>query len=98
MASERPPEPSFVGPSFVMVLLLSWLYLRYGGLPWMQAVFYGIGAAVIAIIARGAVTLAGRSVGRDVLLWAILVLNALVVAATQRELVWVFALPKKGAP
>jgi chromate transporter len=83
---------AFVGPSFVMVLLLAWGYLRYGGLPWMQAVFYGIGAAVIAIIARGAVTLAGRSVGRDLLLWAILVLNAVVVAATQRELVWVFVL------
>ena len=83
---------AFVGPSFVMVLLLAWGYLHYGGLPWMQAVFYGIGAAVIAIIARGAVTLAARSVGRDVLLWAILVVNALVVATTERELVWVFAL------
>src|SRR6185436_3992697 len=42
---------AFVGPSFVMVLLLAWGYLHYGGLPWMQAAFYGIGAAVIAIIA-----------------------------------------------
>ncbi|HKU61603.1 MAG TPA: chromate efflux transporter [Gemmatimonadales bacterium] len=83
---------AFVGPSFVMVLLLAWGYLHYGGLPWMQAVFYGIGAAVIAIIARGAITLAARTVGRDALLWAILVVNAVVVAATERELVWIFAL------
>jgi chromate transporter len=83
---------AFVGPSLLMVLLLGWGYLHYGGLPWMQAVFYGIGAAVIAIIARGAVTLATRSVGRDALLVAILVVNAVVVAATERELVWVFAL------
>ena len=41
-------------PSFVMVLVLSALYVRFGGLPWMQGVFYGIGAAVIAIIARSA--------------------------------------------
>jgi len=41
---------AFVGPSFVMVLLLAWGYLHYGGLPWMQAVFYGIGGAVIAAI------------------------------------------------
>ena len=81
---------AFVGPSFVMVLLLAWGYLHYGGLPWMQAVFYGIGAAVIAIIARGAFTLSARTVGRDVLLGAILVINALVVAATERELFWVF--------
>jgi chromate transporter len=57
----------------------------------MQAVFYGIGAAVIGIIARGAWTLGVRSVGRDPLLWAILGINAVVVAATEQELVWVFA-------
>ena len=45
---------AFVLPSFLMVLALSALYLRYGGLPWMQGAFYGIGAAVIAIIARSA--------------------------------------------
>jgi chromate transporter len=43
---------AFVAPSFLMVVALSWVYLRYGGLAWMQAVFYGIGAAVIAIISR----------------------------------------------
>src|SRR5262249_26509725 len=45
---------AFVLPSFVMVLVISALYMRYGGLPWMQGLFYGIGAAVIAIIARSA--------------------------------------------
>src|ERR1051325_7189299 len=45
---------AFVLPSFVMVLAISALYLRYGGLAWMQGAFYGIGAAVIAIIARSA--------------------------------------------
>jgi chromate transporter len=83
---------AFVGPSLVMVLVLAWLYLRYGGLPWMQAAFYGIGAAVIAIIARGAMKLAERTVSRDPLLVAVLLANAVVVAWTERELVWVFAL------
>src|SRR5213596_17114 len=45
---------AFVFPSFVMVLAISELYVRFGGLPWMQGAFYGIGAAVIAIIARSA--------------------------------------------
>src|SRR2546422_9790794 len=45
---------AFVLPSFLMVLALSALYVRYGGLSWMQGAFYGIGAAVIAIIARSA--------------------------------------------
>src|SRR5258705_2160821 len=43
---------AFVLPSFLMVLALAALYLRFGGLPWMRGVFYGVGAAVIAIIVR----------------------------------------------
>ena len=45
---------TFVLPSFLMVLGLSAAYVRFGGLPWMQGMFYGIGAAVIGIIARSA--------------------------------------------
>ena len=45
---------AFIVPSFVMVLALSWLYVTFGGFPWMQALFYGIGAVVIAIIAVAA--------------------------------------------
>jgi chromate transporter len=44
---------AFVLPSFFMVLALGFAYVQFGGLPWMQAVFYGIGAAVIGIIAIG---------------------------------------------
>src|SRR5688572_6824457 len=40
----------FVLPSFLMVWALSVAYARFGGLPWMQALFYGIGAAVIGLI------------------------------------------------
>src|SRR5207244_1754974 len=45
---------AFVAPSFLMVLALSALFLKLGGLAWMTALFYGIGAAVIAIIAWSA--------------------------------------------
>src|SRR6266496_2075754 len=45
---------AFILPSFLMVLAISALYVRFGGLSWMQAAFYGIGAAGIAIIARSA--------------------------------------------
>src|SRR5438270_5106299 len=43
---------AFIAPSFLMVLAISWLYVRFGGLPWIQALFYGIGAAGIAIVPR----------------------------------------------
>src|SRR3954468_3238278 len=34
---------AFVLPSFLMVMGLAALYVRVGGLPWMQGVFYGVG-------------------------------------------------------
>lgn len=34
---------AFVLPSFLMVVGLGWAYVRFGGLTWMQAVFYGVG-------------------------------------------------------
>jgi len=83
---------AFILPSFAMVLALSVLYVRYGGLPWMRGVFYGIGGAVIAIIVRSAVKLVRRTVGRDWLLWVILAVNMVLTIWTEKEIVWVFAL------
>src|SRR5438093_9495441 len=83
---------AFVLPSFVMVLAISALYLRYGGLAWMQGAFYGIGAAVIAIIVRSAVKLVRMTLGRDWLLWSLFAVTASVTAWTESEIVWVFLL------
>ena len=52
---------AFVLPSFVMVLGIGYAYVSYGGLPWMQAVFYGVGAAVIGIIGIGSYKLTTKS-------------------------------------
>lgn len=81
---------AFVLPSFLMVLVLSALYLRFGGLPWMQGAFYGVGAAVVAIIARSVTKLARLTLRRDVLLWSIFGLSAAVTAWTESEVVWLF--------
>ncbi|HUE29367.1 MAG TPA: chromate transporter [Verrucomicrobiae bacterium] len=81
---------AFVLPSFLMVMMLSALYLRFGGLPWMQGVFYGVGAAVIAIIGRSAARLVRLTLGRDRLLWAIFAFAAVVTAWTESEVVWIF--------
>src|SRR5438270_1250558 len=56
---------AFILPSFLMVLALSYVYVKFGGLRWMQAAFYGVGAAVIAIIARSAFKLVKTAVGKD---------------------------------
>jgi len=81
---------AFVIPSFVMVVILGWAYVRYGGLAWMQAVFYGVGAAVIGIIAMSAWKLTAKSVGRDKLLWAIYAAVAAVTVITEDEMAWLF--------
>jgi chromate transporter len=81
---------AFILPSFVMVLALSALYVHLGGLSWMQGAFYGIGAAVIAIIARSATKLARMTLKRDWLLWLVFAANALVTAWTEKEIIWLF--------
>jgi len=80
----------FVLPSFVMVVALGWAYSLYGGLEWMQAVFYGVGPAVIAIIANSAKKLTERAIGKDLLLWLIYLASALCTIVTESEIVWLF--------
>lgn len=95
---------AFVGPSFLMVLMLSAVYVRFGGLAWIHGVFYGVGAAVIAVIARSAVRLIRTTLGRDRVLWVLFGVSALATAVLERELIWlvvasgVVALMRTAAP
>jgi chromate transporter len=81
---------AFVIPSFVMVVAIGMAYVSYGGIGWMQAVFYGVGAAVIGIIAMSAWKLTSKNIGRDKLLWAIFAVSAAVTIVTQSEEIWLF--------
>jgi chromate transporter len=83
---------AFVLPSFLMVVAISMAYVRFGGLWWMQALFYGIGAAVIGIIAIAAYKLARSTNRRDPLLWTIFGALALVTVWLQAELAEFFVL------
>jgi chromate transporter len=78
---------AFVLPSFLMVIGISVAYVRFGGLAWMQAAFYGVGAAVIAIILRSAYKLVRLTLGRDWFLWAIFAANAVATAVMEAEVV-----------
>ncbi len=83
---------AFVLPSFLMVVALGWAYKIYGGLPWMQAVFYGIGASVIGIIAHSAYKLTVKTIGKSKLLWAIYLFLVAFTAVTESENVYLFLL------
>jgi chromate transporter len=83
---------AFVLPSFLMVLVLGWAYVHYGGLAWMQAVFYGVGASVIGIIAISAYKLVKKTLAKDYLLWLIGIISAVVTIVTESEMVALFLL------
>jgi chromate transporter len=97
---------AFVLPSFLMVVALGWVYTLYGGISWMQAVFYGVGASVIGIIGFSAYKLTTKSVGKDRLLWGIYLVAAAVTVITESEhvllflaagvLVWLVKAPPKN--
>ena len=82
----------FILPSFLMTVALGWLYVRFGGLAWMQAAFYGVGAAVIAIITRAAYKLARLTLRADRLQWGIFAVMAGVTAWTESEIATLFVL------
>jgi chromate transporter len=83
---------AFILPSFLMVVAISLAYVAYGGLWWMQALFYAIGATVIAIIAIAAYKLARSTNKRDPLLWGIFALLTIVTVWAQAELAEFFIL------
>ncbi|RVU00912.1 chromate transporter [Mucilaginibacter limnophilus] len=89
---------AFILPSFVMVILLGMAYQQYGGLPWMQAIFYGVGASVVGIITISAYKLTIKSISKfefpamrsKWLLWTFYILSIVVTVVTQREEIWLF--------
>jgi chromate transporter len=83
---------AFVIPSFLMVLGLGYAYVRGGGLPWMQSVFYGVGAAVIGIITISSYKLTKKSLGNSWLLWVVFLVLAVSVFLTENENIWLILL------
>lgn len=89
---------AFVMPSFIMVVLLGIVYQLYGGLSWIQAVFYGVGAAVIGIIALSSYKLTLKSIGKfnlesfksKWLLWLFFFLAVIITFLTEQEQVLLF--------
>lgn len=81
---------AFVLPSFFMVLAIGAAYVAFGGIGWMQAVFYGVGASVIGIIAMSAYKLTTKSIGQDRVLWVIYLVSGAITVITESEMVAVF--------
>lgn len=80
----------FIAPSFALVLAVAFFYVRYQGLEVVQALFYGIAPAVMAVIAVAAVKLARLTNERDIRLWVISAITLAVTALTGTEIAVLF--------
>jgi len=83
---------AFIVPSWIMVVILGALYVRFRGLWWMQALFYGIGACVIGIIVRAAYKLTRSTIKMDWMLWTVFAVMAATTAWYEQEILWLFLL------
>src|SRR4249920_887582 len=89
---------AFILPSFFMVVAIGIAYKMFGGLPWMQAIFYGVGAAVVGIIFISSYKLTEKSIGKfniksfiqNWMLWLFFVLAAVITYITEQEEVLLF--------
>ena len=79
---------AFVLPSFLMVVAIGYAYVRFGGLPWMQSVFYGVGAAVIGIIVISSYKLSKKTLGKNGLLWILFMVSTVITVLAEKESIW----------
>ncbi|TMG58029.1 MAG: chromate efflux transporter [Chloroflexi bacterium] len=82
----------FILPPFVIVSIVAALYVAFRGTTVIQALFYGIGPTVIALILRGAWKLLGVTVKNDRRLWAIFAVVTLITFAVRSEVAVLFVL------
>ncbi len=74
----------FVLPAFFVLLGLSWLYAVHGTVPWIAAIFYGLRAGVIAIVAAAVIRIGIRAFKHPVMI---------VIAAAAFVALFLFGLP-----
>jgi chromate transporter len=80
----------FILPPYLLVVVIAAFYVKYNGLAIVQALFYGIGPAVIAIIAISAYKLARSTVEREVPLWVIFTVVGVITFVSRTEVALLF--------
>jgi len=80
---------AFILPNFIIVAMMGALYVHFGGLPWVTAIFYGVSPAVIALILHSCYRLTKLGMD-DWLQWAIAAGAFIVTVAVRAEVAWIF--------
>ena len=80
---------AFILPNFVIVSVMGALYVHFGGLPWVTAIFYGVSPAVIALILHSCYRLTKLGMD-DWLQWALAAAAFVVTVTVRAEVAWIF--------
>jgi len=80
---------AFILPNFLIVTALGALYVHFGGLSWVTAIFYGVSPAVIALILHSCYRLTKLGMD-DWLQWALAAVAFAVTLAVRAEVAWIF--------
>jgi len=80
---------AFILPNFLMVAALGALYVHFGGLSWMTAIFYGVSPAVIALILHSCWRLSKLGM-EDWFQWAVAAAAFAITVGTQAEVAILF--------
>jgi chromate transporter len=70
----------FVLPSLFLLIALSWVYLRFGNVPLVAGIFYGLKPAVTALVLHAAYRIGGRAL-KNGWMWAIAALALVAIFA-----------------
>ena len=80
---------AFILPNFVIVATLGALYVRFGDLPFVRAIFYGVSPAVIALIVYSWYRLTKLGM-EDALQWAVAATCFLITVTLRAEVALLF--------
>jgi chromate transporter len=80
---------AFILPNFVIVVALGALYVHFGGLSWVDAIFYGVSPVVIALILHSCYRLTKLGMN-DVVEWVLAAAAFVITVALQTEVALVF--------
>lgn len=82
----------FVVPPFLIVTAVAVVYSHYQGLALVSDIFFGVGPAVMAIVAIAAYKLSRSTNKRDPVLWLVAAILCAATAISGAEIVWLFLL------
>src|SRR5207302_5484603 len=60
----------FVIPSIFILWALSYIYVAFGNIPWIAAIFYGLKPAVLAIVAAAVIRIGSKAL-KNAVMWSL---------------------------